>query len=156
MLKAAVKRHGGSATVTLTGHLDEASEGVLTPLLPKLAKTDVLFDCHGIDQVNSIGFKAWIRFLKALETEATFALAQCGGAFLEYTGLMARTGYANRIVSVLVPYTCDGCRRTEQVTYELDEGMDGSEEFAEIICSKCNGLMTSDVAAEDHLAFRHG
>lgn len=155
MLLCDFRKSGSAATVKLSGALDETTETALAPLRPKLAKLDVTFDCGGIKQVNSVGFRGWLKFLKDLHTEATFSFAHCPAPFLEYASLLSQTAFANRIISVLVPYRCAACQKADTMPFDVD-GWEPGEDFEERICPKCNGLMAAEAPADELLGFLKG
>ncbi len=153
MLNASLKKSGSQTHVTLKGSIDETASRVLMGLLPKLVEADIIFDCAEVATINSVGFRNWIQFLKSLKERSTFNFVRCSHVYTEYAGLLAKTGYAEFISSVLVPFKCEGCGKEDQTEFDVDD-LDANVEFDDVICQKCNGLMHAQTTPDDLLSWR--
>jgi hypothetical protein len=140
MLSAKLKKAPGALTVTLKGPLDEQCGAPLAALAEKIERVHVTFDCMAVTAVNSIGFRVWLEFLKGLAERVTFEFVNCPAPFVDYAGLLKTTAYANRIVSVQVPFRCNGCERESASVFEVDAVAADDAEFPPGVCRHCNGM----------------
>jgi anti-anti-sigma regulatory factor len=147
MLTAYVKRSGKSTTVALRGAIDEAAAPPLLQILPKIVVVDVIFDCAEVGTINSLGFRHWLQFLRGLAERSTFRFLNCPPAYIDYAGMLQETAFAERIVSVLVPFRCKSCGEEESSAVDVDAVIADGVDWA--ICPRCNGLMRSMIEAAE-------
>lgn len=156
MLKTKVAVTANAATVTVTGTLDERSGSVLTDLLPTLKRVHVTLDVLGIANINSLGFRHWTTFLKALSEQVTFDVVNAPQLLLDYASLVPTIAFASRIASFQVVFRCTSCQKDVVKVFEVDAVLE-DDVFPRVVCSRCNGLATARASPEDCVGFlRHG
>ncbi len=153
MLTAKIDKSPVKAAVALKGVLDEEAAPVLSGLLGKLRRLHVVFDCLGVTAVNSVGFRQWTSFLKALGETCTFDFVNCPQAFLDYAGLLVKTAYADRIASFQVPFRCESCGEESIRIFETD-AVEPDDDFKPGICPSCNGVSSALATPADCVAFK--
>lgn len=151
-MKTTLIKRQGTAEVALKGAMDESTPAELEPLLKKLAKTHVLFDASALASVNSLGFRAWLRFLKQLDSGSTFNFLRCPPCYVDFCNLLPSLSFAAKVTSVLVPYRCETCRAPAHFEVKVEHRVPEAA-FEPLMCGECNGVLTAEAEPASYLEF---
>ena len=138
-LRSQVEERNGLTWIALSGHLNEASD--LTPLT-KLAGPLVI-DLSGLDRINSLGVRDWMRFIRTCETAGVdLTFERCSPTIVGQISMITNfMGTRSRVSSVEVPYLCTSCANEHLEVLEL---VPGAELRLTITCPKCRAPMELD------------
>ena len=144
-LRSRVEQRNGLTWIALSGHLNEAAD--LTPLtqLPG----PLVIDLSGLDRINSLGVRDWMRFIRICETAGVaLTFERCSPTIVQQISMITNfMGTTSRISSVEVPYLCSACG-TEHL--QLLELVPGAELQVTITCPKCRAPMELDDLVETY------
>src|SRR5579862_9294898 len=106
-LRSQVEQRNGLTWIALGGHLNEAAD--LSPIT-KLPGP-LIIDLSGLDRINSLGVRDWMRFIRTCETEGIdLTFERCSPTIVGQISMITNfMGTRSRIASVEVPYLCTSC-----------------------------------------------
>lgn len=144
-LRSQVEQRDGRTWIGLSGHLNEAAD--LTPLtqLPG----PLVIDLSGLDRINSLGVRDWMRFIRTCETAGVdLTFERCSPTIVGQISMITNfMGTRSQISSVEVPYLCTSCA-SERI--QLLELVPGAELQLTITCPKCGAPMELDDLVETY------
>lgn len=135
--------------VIVLGAITEASD--FSSVL-RQATNPVHIDLGGVRRINSIGTRAWIRFIQSLSADRQVRLERCAVAMTQQMASVAGMLGRATVVSVMLPYLCDSCGHDEDSEMQL-EGRRDIQFDETIVCPKCGDVMEFDELPETYLKF---
>ena len=154
-LKVAYENDGQIQTLRLKGLVDEEADFSKLAVSPDSRK--VIIDLAGLEAINSIGCRSWIKWLKTLNPDIQLSLVNCTPVFLDYVNMIDGFVPKNGVIeSFEVPYYCETCDHTtlkKFVTGELKKGF--SEIPDQIKCYSCQKDSEIDVIVSSFFKFLH-
>ncbi len=107
-------RRSGARVIKFAGVLDE--DNGLQNLVERVGSGVALFNLAGIERINSIGTRDWIKWLASLEAQGTRPMfIACSPAVVQQLSRIKNFAGNGTIKSFQVPYQCVSCER-EQLT----------------------------------------
>jgi anti-anti-sigma regulatory factor len=151
MLNVTKDQIGTTTLVKLSGVIDEEAD--LNKLIGNLT-SEATIDCMGIERINSVGCKAWIRFFQKLQVEKKrFKFVACSVVFMEQTNMISNFACGGTIESFYAPFICVSCgAEGSQLLVSEDIGTKGYQAPL-ISCLKCGKPMELDADPEDYFYF---
>lgn len=150
-LAADIQLTGTGTVVVLTGQLDE--HGELARAVQGL-RGSVTLDCEGIDFINSLGLREWVRALRELRANGVaIRLRRCSEAIVMQLNMIREARAPAE--SFYAPYVCRGCRRRSAHCVDIEPHRELLQrgEVPELVCSVCGDAMVLDEIPERYLAF---
>ena len=137
-----IQQRGAEIHVAIKGQVDEASD--LTPIAAEIGPGLVVFDTSGIDRINSMGCKQWLRFMQVLDGRGNQTVLQnCSMAMAQQIVMIRGFEGGGAVRSVFAPYFCSACDHEKLQLVELSQGFDVNE-ILSIPCDKCPAAMELD------------
>lgn len=118
-----IKTKSNQDTLFLNGSLDEDSEVILPTLIKKLARKICVINFRGIETVNSCGVRAWINFLRELESSTKVFFEECPPEVVSQINMIPSFQGDAKINSVLANYACEKCDHHKLVRFKGGENM---------------------------------
>lgn len=119
-----VQEHNGAHWVTLTGVINEDSEIPLKQVAQELEQSKmVIFNFKDVKSVNSLGVRAWVTFLRAIDSVAgrTIYFAECiPDIIMQINMIPSFLGKAS-ILSFYVNYVSTATNKTHRVLIETKD-----------------------------------
>lgn len=142
----------GTVDVRLAGRFSEYSP--LEPLLEQLpAGRTLRVDLSGVDRINSIGARHWIRFIESARARfECVVLRRCSVPFVEQVNTVAGFGGSREIESVLAPYVCERCGAEEEILVDVSTCV--SLTLPAVQCPNDDEPMAFDDLEEVYFGFR--
>ena len=142
----------GPTVVQLVGEIDEHAD--LGAVADRLAGK-VVIDLGKIRRINSVGVRAWIDFVRALEDRRVRDLAFrcCSPAVITQVNMIANFRGPARIESFYAPYICDACGNELEHLIDVGEQIARDGEVPDVACPSCGAPMSFDDLPERYLSF---
>jgi anti-anti-sigma regulatory factor len=135
-----------SISIVLAGSVNE--ESVLEPPDPRGRR--VLIDAQGVQQINSMGVRAWMGMMDRLSAGASeVVVVRLPPVLVTQASMISNFLGRARIESFLSPWFCPSCEHTLEQLHGFTDALPES-----ITCPKCSAAMELDWAPEQYLAFR--
>ncbi len=101
-------------TVAFDGALTEGVQIALHDVTSRLPSQPVRirFDMAGIRQVNSIGIREWLTFVRGIEKKHALVFAECPAEFMGFALMVPGIVGAGRVESFSCVFRCLTCRTT--------------------------------------------
>lgn len=134
--------------VHLTGMITESVD--LEPsAIP--AGRPVVIDTAGVDHMNSLGVRNWIRFIEALCRQSASVSLDNLSPMMVFQASMISTFLGGATVrSFQSPWVCDECDHSTVLAHQLQEPIPES-----IACPKCKSSMEFDSDLDSYQSFRY-
>jgi TolA-binding protein len=124
--------------------------------LAEAAGRDVILNLKAVTRISSFGVREWVNVLgKLAERADRITFVECSPSVVAQLNMIANFASHARIVSVQVPYYCEGCGWDTEITRELDRDL--RTKFAElppVLCKRCKGVMSFDDDPQTYFAFQ--
>jgi hypothetical protein len=140
--------------IKVSGYIDEFVD--YSPLLA--CPPPLRLNLRHIVAANSIGIRKWLDFIQAWG-QRPLELHECPELFIELANFMpiavSSNGNMKRIKSVIIPFRCDSCNATHEMTVPTDEVTVDGDDIALPLrqCPKCARTLASDIDLQDHFLF---
>lgn len=113
--------------------------------LPERLSVSADFDLSGLRYINSTGIVSWLYFLDSIRHLKSYSFSCCSPSFMLQARLVPQMMGEAKILSLMVPFFCEECRRELLELVELD----GAFEVENLVdrktrCPDCNTSMTLD------------
>ncbi len=140
----------GQTRVLFEGEISERAN--LAGLLSEQLSQELLLDLHGVRRVNSVGVRDWINLLKELRASGrTFSLARCAVSVVAQLNMIANFAGGGRVLSVMVPFFCDGCGGQQEELVQLEQR--GIPTLPDVPCRGCGAPAALDDLPEHYFCF---
>lgn len=152
MLKIEERNNDQRLEIHLIGNLDESAESALADFLKVFSKPEILFNCREILQINSIGVRIWIEFLKKFSVTTKVSVSECSGVFMDYRTLIPAMTLNTDILSVVVVFECRNCgTKIDKIIRKAEFNID--LDFGTLPCNKCSHAAKTNSNADDLFSF---
>lgn len=139
------------SVVFLQGNIDERINEALAAMRPKLTARHVVFQCEGVNLINSIGISQWIAAMKGFEG-LDVAFSHMPYPFVSLCRMIPLLKQGRTIHSMQVRYFCDGCADDDVQTILVtrQEAL-AAGRFPAAPCRRCRQPMTVDPNDADYI-----
>jgi anti-anti-sigma regulatory factor len=146
------KEQKGNVTVArLTGNVDDTDDffkSIGTPAGP------LVINCRGINRINSVGVKAWIKFFGSLQQQKLpFSFEDFAPVLVENINMVQNFNCGAPITSVMVPYCCGSCNAPAFRVMKPEEIKAASFQPPAIACPKCGQESEFDDDPDEYFAY---
>jgi hypothetical protein len=140
--------------VFLNGKINEDAGGPLNDLLEKIGAKCIL-NLRDIDEVNSLGVRLWVNFMREFETKRTVILEECPPEVIRHINIIPNFKGKSTIRSLYARYICDHCGNKKLELFKLGEKMPkklGQEFFLNVTCQSCGQKMEMEELENEFFA----
>lgn len=117
--------------------------------LPTAKRATIHFDMAGVSNVNSIGIREWLTFVRSIELKHELIFRECPDSFMGFALMVPGVIGKGRVESFVCHYRCRTCRVTSQARrLGADVRRDGLGTAA---CGNCGNEMESQISDGDDL-----
>ena len=152
MLRIENSVDSGRVTLALIGSIDGGAGTALTSVLQIKGKS-LVFDCGGVDRIDSVGARDWVLFLAQLDGEAVYEFRRCRWVFMYYCSLLTPFYGKGVVRSFFADYVCRECADSSVILLEGDTMITPPEA---IDCQRCcrTGRMGTVACEADVSSYR--
>jgi anti-anti-sigma regulatory factor len=145
-----------SARIALMGVINEDSDLELQKLgltIQDLGRSTVAFDFSEVRGINSLGVRAWIQFLRRLQSTRTTVLFEaCPPEVVMQINMVPNFLSGAKVVSFYANYVCETCNTN--VTRLIHCGKSNETAIpAHPMCLQCGAPMESEELEDEYFAF---
>lgn len=135
------QRRSGARLIKFAGVLDEHNR--LDELIERVGSGVALINLAGIERINSIGTRDWMKWLKSLEAKGTRPVfIACSPAVVEQLSRIKNFVGNGVIKSFQVPYECGACDREQLLLVHVaDLGPPRKRRLPPCSCDACGAQM---------------
>lgn len=148
-----ISETAGNTQIHFSGSLDENSK------LPDNADTfhgNLILNMADVNQINSMGCRTWVNWIKSLKAEGQIRLAECSAPVIGQANILIGflPGHV-KVDSFFVPYSCPMCNGVQLKLYNTkDAFVNGQVTVKEKIpCAKCGGSQSFDMMPQKYFTF---
>jgi hypothetical protein len=143
----------GSALISLAGPLNEDSDNNLKAILEKLSSIrKVTFDFAGVKNINSLGVRAWVTFLRKAEEGRSIIFTQCVPDVIMQINMIPSFQASAKIESYHLKYVCDNCRHEHTAVIETSQ-LPPKTIPKPLACQKCGTTMETEELEDEYFVF---
>jgi anti-anti-sigma regulatory factor len=138
----------------LTGSIDETAQ--LMALLGQAQGGRLVLDLGGINFINSLGVRDWIRMqASATQQGIQIELRRVAEVIIHQLNMIIATRGTSRVTSFFAPYACDACGREESL---LVDAVANGPQLAQLQpppmkCPECGAQMAFNDFPERYFSF---
>ncbi len=137
--------------VTFTGSIDESTDFMSLIGVPEIP---LVIDCKGVERINSVGVKNWIRYFNLLaEKKVKVHLEKVPPALVEQLNVVRNFHCGAEVLSIMLPFKCGACKASLFAAVKSQEVAKLAIPIPPTKCVKCGGSATFDDIAEEYLEF---
>lgn len=146
------QRRSGARLIKLAGVLDEHNR--LGDLMEKVGAGTALINLSGVERINSIGARDWVRWLSSIEARGIKpVLIACSPAVVEHLN-RTKNFAGNAIVkSFQIPYHCATCDLEKLLLVYVADMSESPNAAPVCTCDGCGGEMTPTVDLGSYFTF---
>lgn len=144
-----VERDGAETVVRLRGDLINELADSFDAMGSLLETRSVIFDCEGIEKVNSIGVRHWLGFLDKLSKVHVFRFRNCGESFMDSALMIPGFTRNAPIDSFYVTLSCPDCSNESRMYISVAENKSHGND--KMTCEKCGNQMEYPSDFEEQL-----
>ncbi len=105
MLNVVKEQSGAGLVVRMSGSIEESVD---FDQLIGAAQGNLIIHTKGVNRINSVGVKAWIRYFQtAVSKGAKLKFVECSTAIVEQINLISNFTCGGEVESIYVPFTCE-------------------------------------------------
>jgi len=139
--------------VVLAGILNEDSEIALQGLVIALQGFEnIIFDFNGLATINSLGVRAWVLFLRQVETHRTLVFKACSAQVIHQVNMIPNFLGKAHIESFWVNYICESCDKIEKKLIQTSS-LPAKTAPTPPPCPSCQKSMESEEIEDEYFAF---
>lgn len=142
-----VERDSSRAVVNFLGTIDERTD--LASVFEGLPH-EVVIDLGGIEHINSVGVREWMRFISKACSEHSISLQNCSPVMVRQFNMIFNARGTAKITSVILPYYCSNCGNEPRVVLQLGTNNAIPET---VTCGSCQGEAEFDDLPDNYLSF---
>lgn len=132
----------------LVGTVDEHAD---LSLLSRVEATSLVLDLAGVDRINSVGVREWIRAMKAIPDTVRVTWVRVSPAMVSQLSMIANFHGRARIRSFYAPYFCEACGWEGQILMDPATDLQRDRPTApEHTCPECGAKAALDDLEEDY------
>lgn len=141
----------GEQVLEIQGVVDESAD--LSPLDTFAAGGGTLvLDLGGIDRINSVGVREWIRAMKRIPDSVVVVWDHVSTAMVTQLNMIANFHGHGRIRSFYAPYYCAACDLEQRFLLTVAGDLAAGQARAPAhTCPECSGPLEFDDIEEDYL-----
>lgn len=148
-MKLEIKQKDNQTWIALEGAIDETIPEVLSGLHSQCKKNTV-FNFKLIDEINSLGVRAWIFFHKSFEEGRSVVFEECPHDIILQINMIDSFKGSAAVRSFYGNFSCENCS-SEQTAHFLTK--DYEELLEELVSQKCPNCPASMDLDEDEETF---
>ncbi len=134
------QRRSGARVIKFAGVLDE--DNGLHELIERIGSGVTLINLAGIERINSIGTRDWIRWLASLEAQGTRPMfIACSPAVIHQLSRIKNFAGNGIVKSFQVPYRCEPCERDQLMLVHVADLGPLPYRLPDCTCDACGGEM---------------
>ncbi len=135
------QRRGGASVIRLAGILGEGNK--LGELVHDVRNEKTLINLSGVERINSVGTRDWVRWLAQLESKGIIPeLVACSPAIVKQLNLVKNFAGNAIVKSVQVPYHCAPCDASKTLLVNIDDLGPRPYRAPRCTCDVCGISMT--------------
>lgn len=149
-----IKNYDDFDMIFLNGKINEDAGGPLNDLLEKIGPTCTI-NLKDINEINSLGVRLWVNFMRKFEQTRTVTLEECTPEFIKQINMIPNFKGKSAIKSLFVRYVCEHCRGKRLYLFKIEENMPKRSEavhLPSIACPRCDHLMEMEEVEEEYFA----
>jgi anti-anti-sigma regulatory factor len=149
----AVKKETGQVAVhvTFAGSIDETTDFMAAVGVPEIP---LVIDCKGVERINSVGVKNWIRYFNLLaEKKVRVHLEKVPPALVEQLNVVRNFHCGAEILSIMLPFKCGSCKTSLFAAIKTQEVAKLAMPIPPTKCVKCGAAAAFDDIPEEYLEF---
>ena len=160
-MSGSVQETRGRMTITeqgdalvLAGSIDETA--AVGELLAKAAGNRLVLDLAGIQFINSLGVRDWIRMQAAASKSGlAIELRRVSEVVVHQLNMIIATRGNSKVSSFFAPYACDACGREESFLIDAvaNATLLGSMQAPKLPCPECKAEMAFNDFPERYFSF---
>ena len=133
--------HIEGARLRLSGRIDEASP--VGDLAARLPPGPIIIDTGGVEFVNSVGLREWMRLVRTLSAQGTVTLERVADPLMTQMNLISEFSGQVRIASFHAPYVCPACGAEANPLVDVDANAQALAALKPppIPCPECGAAM---------------
>lgn len=148
---ASLQPNQTSVIVHMRGNLDEDANLQSLQLQPF---SKIQLDLHAIDCVTSRGIRAWLLWLKGLDSTKEYTVRRCSRVFVNQANLVKdMLPKWMKVQSVNVSYYCDNCEHSTEADLQLVNSKPPQDLSETISCDKCGEMADLDIQPDRYFQF---
>ena len=149
-----VQKQNDFETVFFNGSLTEDAEIPLQDLLAKIEAVSCILNMKDVIQINSLGTRAWIHFIRKLEKNRTVVLEECTPAIVNQINITPSFRGKSTIASLYAPYVCPNCNHEHLRLIKFGPEVPKTVValLSPLSCPNCGTRMEMDELEEEYFA----
>lgn len=151
-----LEKDGSLISVNLSGVVNEDAEIELLKLLDELLiHKRCILSLKEIHQLNTLGVRAWIHFIRELETGRTVTFKECSPHIVNQMNMTPSFYSKSLIRSLYARYICEDCFYQKLHLYEVDSDFLGklkSSDLDKVKCPNCGENMVMEEEEDEYFS----
>lgn len=148
-----IDRPDGSTQATLIGAINEDAELNLQALTRDLAgKENVTFNFANVKSINSLGVRAWVMFLRAVEEGRKISFEECPPDVIMQINMIPSFKSKSTVNSFYTNYICSNCDATQKILIDTSTLKPKTLPPPQT-CPSCSTEMETEELEEEYFAF---
>lgn len=115
------------------------------------------FNVRGVEQINSIGVRAWLLFIESSQKKYPCTFVEVGESFIEQASIVPTLlgAQGTPVLAFEAPYFCPACKLRQLKLLQASEVRVDKDEFhyPDHRCEKCNGSTDFDALEDEYFNF---
>ena len=137
--------------VELSGSIEES---VNFDLLIGPFEGELIIKCRGINRINSVGVKTWMRYFQGLKFNGkVFKFIEVPHPVIEQLNMISNFACGGEVVSILLPFTCVKCQNEFIANCKTAEIKASGLEIPKVRCERNDCGAQFDDDPEDYFYF---
>ncbi len=143
----------GSRQVILMGPINEDAEISLKAILVELSGVKkVTFNFAQTSNINSLGVRAWVQFLRLAQDGRAVVFEQCTADVIAQVNMIPSFASNAVISSFFTNYLCENCNKTETVLISRS-ALEPKALPQKAKCPTCTSEMETEELEDEYFAF---
>jgi len=143
----------GTVVVYLEGAINEDAELDLQKLREDLSSASrAAFHFAKVKSINSLGVRAWVSFLRAVESKLVTIFRECTNDVIMQLNMIPSFQGKATIESFYTHYICDSCGHRE-TTLLHTQSVSPSALPSTMVCPKCSETMETEELEDEYFIF---
>ena len=152
MVQISKEQRGDTLLVKMTGTVEENVDFAALMGNVSSAKVDLLL--KGVNRINSVGIKAWIKYFQSLAAKGVqLRFIECSTAIVEQINLISNFTCGGTVESIYVPFCCNSCSTELLGLFRASDLKKINFQIPDLKCAKCGGTASFDDIPEEYFGF---
>jgi anti-anti-sigma regulatory factor len=145
VLQAKIAEKDRIYLVVLNGAVDdEANLDAIIGALPE-SPTEFHVNCAGINRINSVGVKGWIKFFQKVQAKKLkIVFWDCSPPIVQQMNLVFNFTCGGTVQSLQGSFACEGCGNNFLLTLPVKNILASRFNIPDQKCPKCSGVASFD------------